>query len=58
MKKVKAFVAISPKHEGSNIYLPGHTLLMPVYETLEEGLKDGWKNELVECTISYKPRRD
>lgn len=58
MKKVKGYVAISPKIEGSNIYLPGHLLPMPIYETLEDGIKDGWNDELVECTISYKPRRN
>jgi hypothetical protein len=57
MKKVKAFVAISSKNEGSNIYLPGHMLSMPIYETREEGLDDGWeRHEIVECIISYKPR--
>jgi hypothetical protein len=59
MKKVKAFVAISPKIEGSNIYLPGGINTLPIYESYHDAYQDGWtKNELVECTISYNSRRD
>jgi hypothetical protein len=59
MRKLKAFIAISSKIEGSNVYLPGGMNTLPIYESIHDACQDGWtKNELVVCTISYKPRRD
>ena len=54
-KKIKAWVAISPEYEGSNIYLPGGNFA--IYETLEQAESCGWirlKDRIVPCTITYE----
>jgi hypothetical protein len=58
IRKIKCFVAISPKHEGSNVYLPSGINTIPVYEKSEYATFDGWeRNEIVECTLTYKERK-
>lgn len=54
VKRVKAFVAISPEVEGSKIYMPHGDFT--IYESIEHAEDCGWirtKDRIVPCTITY-----
>lgn len=57
MRRVNAFVAISPKSEGGNIYMPHGDFA--IFTSVEEAKICGWdEKSLVPCEITYNQRSD
>jgi len=52
-RTVKAWIAVSPIHEGANIYMPGGGF--DFWESKKDAKFFGWKDdELVKATITYR----